>query len=325
MEIISEESTRQTPEKITIKFLGQGSRYFGIAILNAILTIITLGLYYPWAKANIRKFLWNETEVKDSRMVFHGTGKEMFRGFIIAYLVLGSLYLGMVLTQSDPEYALYFALGFYLGLILIVPLAIFGAWRYRITRTSWRGIFMGFDGVFKKFLKLYFKHLFFTIISFGIYAPWFRVEIITFLFNHTLIGKNRLGFKGQGSDLFGINLLGGILSVITLYLYVPVYLKDRINFTLNNTFIDNGDTQRLVKSHLTGKQAWVIMVTNVLLVIVTLGIGFAWASMRYMRMILENIDLPDNLDLDNLEQSEKGRIDATGDELVDIMDVGIDF
>ncbi len=325
MEIISENYEVPSGQKTRINFTGQGSRYFGIAILNAILTILTLGLYYPWAKANVRKYLWNETEIKGSRLVFNGTGMEMFRGFIIAYLILGSLYIGVLLTQGDPKYAFYFILAFYLGIILIMPLAIFGAWRYRVTRTSWRGINMGFDGRFRNFLKLYFRNLLLVIITFGIYLPWFRVEITKFLFQHTLIGQNRLGFKGSGGDLFIINLLGGILSAITLYLYVPVYLKDRINFTINNAYVDNGETKKLFQSRLTGGKAWSIMVSNLLLVIFTLGIGFAWATIRYTRMLLESIDIPENLDFDNLKQSEIGTIDATGDELVDILDIGIDF
>ncbi len=273
----------------------------------------------------MRRYLWNETDIKESRLVFHGTGKEMFKGFIIAYLILGALYAGFFWSQSNPDYAFYFLIAFYIALIIIMPLAIFGAWSYRVTRTSWRGIYMGFDGNFKKFLGLYFQNIVLVIVTFGLYMPWFRVEIMKFLFGHTLIGKNRLGFVGNGGTLFGINIIGGILSVFTLYLYLPVYYKNLVNFTINNAIVDNGEKKMRFKSHLSGSEAWTTLVTNFLLIIFTLGIGFAWATIRQLRMILENIEIPSNLDFDNLEQADKGTIDATGDELVDILDIGLDF
>ena len=39
----------------------------------------------------------------------------------------------------------------------------------------------------------------------------------------------------------------------------------------------------------------------------------------------ENISIPENLDFDNLEQSDNSYNNATGDELIDILDIGIDF
>jgi len=61
----------ETPNRFKLKFFGAGSTYFGIVILNLLLTIVTLGLYYPWAKAAYRKYTWNEIEMKGSRFTFH--------------------------------------------------------------------------------------------------------------------------------------------------------------------------------------------------------------------------------------------------------------
>ncbi len=74
-------------------FFGEGSKFFGIVVINFLLTLITLGLYYPWAKARTRQYLWSETEFEGSPFTFHGTGREMFRGFIIAYGILVAMVL----------------------------------------------------------------------------------------------------------------------------------------------------------------------------------------------------------------------------------------
>jgi len=299
-------------------FHGQGSRYFGIWAVNVILTILTLGLYYPWAKAAIRKYIWNETELDGDRFVFHGTGREMFRGFIIAYGIIAMMF---ALTFFFPLGILLL----YLGFILLAPIAIFGAWRYRLSRTSWRGIYFSFRGKLSEFLKLYYKHLFFTIITFGIYGSWMRVAVMKYLFSHSQMGQYELDFEGEGSELFGINILGAILSVVTLYIYLPWYITNRFNFTINNTvvFHENGDDN--LKSSMEGSDTLMVMFTNILIVIFTLGIGFPWAIIRRYRLNIESVNIPDAVNLDALQQDADDYRDATGDDLVDILDMDLDF
>jgi len=311
-------------EDFNLRFFGQGSTYFGIVALNIVLSVITLGLYYPWAKAAYRKYIWNETEFKESRFIFNGTGKEMFKGFLVAYLILISFYVTLIIG-SQSEYAFIFICIFYLGGILFFPFAIYGGWKYRVSRTSWRGIFFKFDGNFGEFVKIYFKAIFLTIITFGIYGAWMRVKIQKYLFSHTNIGHLRLGFAGKGDDLFVINLLGGLLFYITLGMYIPVWIKNRFHFTINNTFIDNGEIKKRLQTNLTTGDAWFVLVTNVLLLIVTAGLAFPWTMMRKNKLFFESVSLPDEFDYDALEQSDANFNDATGDEMSDIFDIDFDF
>ncbi|MBX2815980.1 MAG: DUF898 domain-containing protein [Saprospiraceae bacterium] len=300
-------------------FYGKGSKFFGIAIVNFLLTYITLGLYYPWAKCAIRKYLWGETEFDDSAFTFHGTGKEMFRGFIIAY---GILLLCIACFFINP----IVAIGVFLIAILILPaLAIFGAWRYRVTRTSWRGIYFTFDGDFREFLNMYVPQMLLTIVTFGIYGAWMRVKLQRYLFEHTQFGQLRLGFTGQGSDLFVINLVGFFLMYPTLFLYVPIFMKKRFNFTIDHTYLDDGETKAYLDSILDNGTAFKVLFTNGLLVLFTAGLGFPWALMRTMRMYFEHVIMPEEFDYNALEQQPGYRGGAVGDEMADILDVGLDF
>lgn len=47
--------------------------------------------------------------------------------------------------------------------------------------------------------------------------------------------------------------------------------------------------------------------------------------MRRLRMQFDNIVLPSEIDIHHLEQDADDFKDATGDELTDILDIGIDF
>lgn len=306
------------PRHRKFSFTGQGSRYFGIWAVNIVLTILSLGLYYPWAKAAIRKYLWNETSLEGDRFVFHGTGKEMFRGFIIAY---GLIAIMIGITAIFPLGILLL----YLGMIILGPIAIFGAWRYRLSRTSWRGIYFSFRGDITDFLKLYFKNIFFTIITFGIYASWMRVNIMQYLLRHSQFGQYHLSFKGEGGTLFGINILGIFLCYITLFIYLPWYITSYFNFTIDNTHIHHDGGVSPLKSTLEGSNTFFITFTNMLMIVFSLGIAFPWAIMRRQKLFTESVNVSNDVDLDNLVQDADNYTDATGDDLVDILDMDLGF
>ena len=90
MEILDSENIPDAPKKL--QFKGSGSDYFAILILNWLLTSITLGLYYPWARARTLSYIYGNTELEGSRFVFHGTGKQMFVGFIKAIILIVCMY-----------------------------------------------------------------------------------------------------------------------------------------------------------------------------------------------------------------------------------------
>ena len=41
-----------------LNFEGKGFEYFKIWIVNILLTIVTVGIYYPWAKVRNRRYLY---------------------------------------------------------------------------------------------------------------------------------------------------------------------------------------------------------------------------------------------------------------------------
>jgi len=309
-------------ENSRFSFFGEGAKYFGIIVVNYLLTLVTLGLYYPWAKAAVRKYLWNETELRRSRFVFHGTGKEMFRGFVIAYIVFGSLIL-LTFSNILGVYGIFF---FYLAMIFLYPVAYYSGWRYRISRTSWRGIFFSFDGKFSEFLKIFGVQILLTIITFGIYYAWMRVKLQKYLFEHTKFGQYRLDFHGEGGTLFGIDILGGLLMYPTLFLIVPHWIKERFNFTIRNTTITDGEIRKRLISTLDNKKTYKVLLTNFLLLVVTLGLAFPWTIMRRLKMQFESIEVSNMVDLDKIDQGELNDYrDATGDELLDVFDLDLDF
>jgi uncharacterized membrane protein YjgN (DUF898 family) len=63
------------PEQL--RFTGTGSEYFGIWIVNWLLTIVTLGIYSAWAKVRRLQYFYRHTELAVSTFDFHGIPKSI--------------------------------------------------------------------------------------------------------------------------------------------------------------------------------------------------------------------------------------------------------
>ena len=71
-----------------VRFDGTWQEFLPIALINLLLTIVTLGIYRFWAQARVRRYLWSRTTIIDDQLQWTGTGGEMFIGFLMVIGVL---------------------------------------------------------------------------------------------------------------------------------------------------------------------------------------------------------------------------------------------
>ncbi|VTQ30083.1 Inner membrane protein yjgN [Streptococcus pneumoniae] len=62
-------------------FHGTGERYFLICVVNVLLTIITLGIYLPWALMKCKRYLYANMEVNGQR--FSGNDSNLLIVFYV--------------------------------------------------------------------------------------------------------------------------------------------------------------------------------------------------------------------------------------------------
>ncbi len=311
--------------KKSLKFNGSHGELVGLRILNNILKTITLGFYYPWAKVKELKYMYNETEYLNTRFVFHGTGKEVFKGFIKALLLFGILYAFLLFCTTTHNITLvYIGLAvFYLGFFALIPLAVHGSLKYRLSRTSWRGIHFGYRGNLKELYKIYLKNLFLTIITFGIYSSWMRVAVNKYTRGNIRFGSIQFSFVGKGLELFIINLKGILLTILTFGIYSFWFYKNRIMFEVNNTKMIQEGKQIDLRSTLSAGDIFKLLIVNYLIIVFTLGIGTGIAINRVARVLFQNIEFSDEIDADAILQTESEYRDASGDDLAGILDISI--
>lgn len=304
-----------------LSFVGKGFDFFKIQLVNIILTALTLGLYYPWAKARTLNYLYGHIVFQEQPLVFWGTGKEMFKGFIKAFIILIICYAALIYFAIDGHPYLG-GLIFYGAFLLIIPLAIHGSYRYRFAKTTWSGIRFGYMGDKWELFRLFFKGIILVIITFGIYGAWFSMKLRRYLICNIKIGNARFSYKGDGTEYFLLNLKGYFLSILTLGIYFFWWQKDLFNYFVDNLRLTKDDQTMLVKSSATGGDFAGLILVNVLFFIVTLGLATPWIIVRTMNFIISHIHLDGTIQFEELLQEQTDFSDATGEDLNDFFDFG---
>ena len=305
-----------------LKFEGNGGEYFGILIINWLLTLVTLGIYYPWARAKTLKYTYGVTSLDGNRFSFHGTGKEMFIGllkFLGFVIVIVIVYVIFILIKLP----LLGIILYIIGLLCLMPLAMHGSMRYRMSRTTLRGIRFGYRGDRTEWIKEFAKTFLLTIVTLGIYGAWMEMRLQKYMRQNIRYGEVEGRFEGDGGEFFILNLKGYLLTLITLGIYSFWWQKDIFAYMIDNTSFHKGEEKIELKSTMTGGGLFGLQIVNLLITIFTLGIGFAWVQMRTLKFYTENIQVGGDIDLNSITQTEEEYNDAFGDGALDFFDIDL--
>lgn len=318
------ESTIQSQPN-AIEFKGNATELLGIMLLNWVLTAITLGLYYPWARVAKLRFMYQNAYLNNTAFVFSGTGKELFKGFIKLFAVLVVFY-GLIIAGIVSHNPLAAAIGpllLIIGLAVLVPLAIHGALRYRLSRTSWRGIHFGYRGDRGRLMGDFIVGYLVTFFTLGLYYSWFVNSLRTYIIGNMRFGSIYFGYDGRGGQLFWINFKGVILSYLTLGIYFFWYRTEYMNYFAKHTYLEQNGHRHYLKPNFSGGEFFGLMIVNLFLTLFTFGLGTPWVIVRTAKFILNNIDIPQEINFDLIAQTEDEFKDATGEDVLDFLDLGI--
>ncbi len=307
-----------------LRFVGTGSDLFGIYIVNLLLTIVTLGFYYPWAKAATLKYTYANTLFDDSPFQFHGTGRELFMGFIRAVGIIVVLYGSLIaITFLAPKLAFVGLLVFYAAFLALIPIAVHGALRYRMSRTSWRGIHFGYRGDRGELVKLFLTQALLTIITFGIYGAWLTQNTYRYTISNIRAGSAKMHYSGDGGSYFGLVFGGYLLTLITFGIYGFWWGRDLFNYFVDNLSIEQDEKIYNFQSSMTVGDYFSLVVVNVLLTLFTLGLATPWVMSRSLKIVFDNVLLDERFDANALIQTESDFKNATGEDMADMLDLGL--
>ena len=207
-----------------IQFTGTWREYLPIALSNALLTVVTLGIYRFWATARERRYLWSRTRVIDDTLDWTGTGKEMFLGFLIVIAVIAPFFLFIQFLLPALAARGKLAAGtallmlFYIAFIYLAGFARFRALRYRLSRTYWHGIRGGSSDPGWNYGGDYLGRIALALMTLFIVYPWAATRLWNSRWNAMSFGPLRfeadldaVGLKRRWALIYAAPFLGFIL------------------------------------------------------------------------------------------------------------------
>ena len=328
-----------------LAYLGSGMELFLIFLVNTLLKVLTLGIYHFWAKTRVRRYLWTNTEFDGERLEYTGTGGELFLGFLRAFAIMIAVALALfaLMQVSEVLVGLVVVLA-YLFSPAFIGMLIFLAQRYRYSRTRFRGIRFGLRGKAVEFGFKFFGYSLLVGLTLGIYKPYMSTQLSGYVLNNTWFGSRQAGFTGQGGDLIGRFMLaygltvagmivGGVLVfsglepalmiVLTGAIVLGVmlawywYSVEEMRYVVSHTSL--GDMRfSLEASH---GQMFMLSFTNLLLIVVTLGLAYAWVTVRTLRFMASHMAITGELDYAAILQAQS-QSDALGEGMAELADIG---
>ena len=187
------------------------------------------------------------------------------------------------------------------GFLTAITLGIYAPWfmadmnRYLYSKTTLAGrdypVHPRFAGAGWEIFKMNLLGGFLCGITLGIYTPWFMARVCRYWAEHTEAvsesGRSyRLSFSFTGGALFGALFVGGLLSGVTLGIYLPWFMcKLARLFAESVALIDaeSGEAVGQVGFEGQGGELLGMVLLNGLLCSVTLGIYTPWAMVKVMR------------------------------------------
>lgn len=341
-------------------FSGSTREYFGIWIVNVLLTIVTLGIYSAWAKVRRQRYFYGNTSLAGASFDYHARPRQILVGRIVV-VVIFLLYNG--LATFAPLASLAVGVVF----LFAVPWFIMRGLRFNARVTSYRNVRFDFVGGYWGAFLAYMVGGFLMYISLGILAPLASQLMWNYTLGNVRYGGRPVDCEPRLGQLYrqwwlpaGL-FVGGLVvvaaAIAAAYLvFVPsegLLEDDRLsrdllvamsptliligllllfaiaalfyqagirNVAFNETVIDG--RHMLHSSIRRGRFAW-ISITNLLATVFSLGLARPWAAIRMARYL----SLVTALDATGSLEDYAGSIEQSGSAVgAEYMDIeGFDF
>ncbi len=345
----------RAPEQV--RFTGTGSEYFGIWIVNLLLTILTLGIYSAWAKVRRLQYFYRHTELAGSSFDFHGTPIRILVGRVLA-LGLFILYNYSVRLQSMMTLVIIGALA------VIMPWLLRNSFRFRLYNSSWRGTRFHFRGSLGGAYRVFLLNGLLTLVTAYILAPFMHQRLKAYQHGNSWFGQTQFSFHARSGQfyriywgLFGVIVvlvvaavfagIGGAIGAIAdahkhggradpsqalKFLFIlygavivlavsigPAFHALITNLIWNNTRLGEHRIECRISPW---RMIW-ITASNLVLVVLTVGLFTPWAMVRMTKYQLESVRLLPASDLQEFVAAEPEAIGAIGEEAAAVFDFDI--
>lgn len=329
-----------------IAFSGQAGEYFGIWIVNILLTILTLGIYSAWAKVRNKQYFYGHTKVDGHNFRYLATPMQILKGRLLAIVLFVVI---SILTSVIPFLAALFSI----ALLFILPWLLVQGIRFNLRMTSYRNVRFGFNGSYGDAFIYFLLLPFLSVFTLYLAMPWAIKKLDQFIYENITYGGKQLEVNTQTGSYykavfaaFGVTLAlllvgAGIVAAVgplfgtmeqpSPFVMIPLFFGYFVVLTLagaiykamiRNHLFNNATLPELVtfKSDVPVMQLFSLQLTNLLAVVCTLGLAYPWATIRMSKLLADHTEVTVQEALDKMRDRLAQESSAFAEDAADLYD-----
>jgi uncharacterized membrane protein YjgN (DUF898 family) len=208
----TEETLSAPLRPVDFEFTGDTGEYFKIWIVNLLLSIVTLGFYWPWAAVRSRRYFHANTRLEGHSFDYLAKPKSLLIGYLVA-LMFFALYLGAGFFNPFFVYPVLIIYG------IAAPWMVYKTLRFRSRNTAYRNVRFKFSGHLGDSYVTYLGWAFVVPFTLGLIIPYWAMKKKEYFMDNLQFGKSYFNFKPNGGEYYKYYLLFGAIG-FALYLGV---------------------------------------------------------------------------------------------------------
>ena len=356
-------STIPSPRTVAVTFTGTAGEYFGIWIVNTLLTIVTLGVYTAWAKVRRLRYFYGSTHIDTIPFDYLADPLVLLKGWLIG---VGLFILYSIGTQVGHWLSSTLGSLFFVS----VPWLIVRSRMFSLRNSSHRNIRFHFRENYEEAYLVFAGLVILTPLTLGFLLPYTTFRQRKFFVENCSYGTTPFTFGARPREFyqaylkaFGVFLLLAALCALLIFLGVsaleqatpalfrrltedPGDHRHNIGMTMlallaavvavslivavylrtlltNITWNATGLGADRFTSSLRARQMAWLYLSNTVAIICSCGLLIPWASIRLTRYRLSCLALTLVNDPAEFAAAGDAVIDAAGEEIGDVF--GIDM
>lgn len=337
-----------------VAFSGQAGEFFGIWIVNLLLSIVTLGIYSAWAKVRTNQYFYGHTRVDNQPFRYLATPVQILKGRIIAVIIFALFFIA---SSLSPLLAVVLALLF----LPASPWLIVQSLKFNMRMTSYRNVRFAFHGDYAGAFKYFVLLPVLALFTFYLAMPWVLKKIDRYICSNTSFGGQKMQINTDTSSYYiavlvamaavvgvitmmiiiGAVLVGvmaatgaasaGVATVlITAAVFVMYFFAFAISAAIYHSMIRNHIFERTelpgiakFKSEMQVMPYLWLTVTNLLAIIFSLGLAYPWAKIRKAAYLASVTTIAVYPQADSLVDQVQQSSSAFGEEAAGLFDIDV--
>ncbi len=205
---------------LPFSFTGKAGEYFGIWIVNILLSIVTLGIYSAWAKVRNKRYFYGNTKLSGSSFNYLASPIQILKGrvimfvFFAAYALCSSFYPSLVWL-------------FVVAMFIMTPWVVIRALAFNARNSSYRNVRFNFTGELWESVKVYLLLPIASFLTLGGLLPYSAFRMNKFVADNSQYGQSSFSFngtKGAYYKAYGVALLFALPSILLFLGFLAIFV-----------------------------------------------------------------------------------------------------